>query len=138
MIQKKYIIATVAILVATMIVSFGFAIYSSSGGSIKKTQTETEGYVTQVLNIEPFSDELYNSLTSKEYDALKSQVFDYLVEAGEKSPSISIQSVNRDNTSQAITINATSKNTNKPLVIKITYTETLVLISINDYKGRLL
>ena len=137
MIQKKHIIIVVAVLVCLMILPY-ILMLSRNGISNKNVQTEPEGYTTKVLAIEPFSSELINALTAQEYDAFKANVFDYLAE-NDGGTSVSVKSVKNDNENHIITIESVDNKTNKPLNIVITYTETLVLITINNtYKTRLL
>ena len=84
------------------------------------------------LQIEPFNSELYNYLTNDEYSAFKTQVYDYLLSQNDKQPIISISSVDYNKDTQQITVNAISQKTNQDLKIVIDYTETLVLININN------
>ncbi len=84
------------------------------------------------LQIEPFNSELYNHLTNDEYSAFKSQVYDYLVSQNDNQPIISIISVDYNKDTQQITVKAISQKTNKELNVVINYTESLVLININN------
>jgi len=98
----------------------------------KKPVTEPETFTMHQLQIEPFNSELYNYLTNDEYSAFKIQVYDYLLSQNDKQPIISISSVDYNKDTQQITVNAISRKTNQDLKIVIDYTETLVLININN------
>lgn len=98
----------------------------------KKPITEPETFTMHQLQIEPFNSELYNYLTNDEYSAFKIQVYDYLLSQNDKQPIISISSVDYNKDTQQITVNAISRKTNQDLKIVIDYTETLVLININN------
>ncbi len=129
--MNKTKVAIIAVLVIGFIV-FPLLYFFVFDTNQKKLVTEPETFTMNQLQIEPFNSELYNYLTNDEYSAFKSQVYDYLVNQNDNQPIIEINSVNYNKDTQQITVNAISQKTNKDLKIVIDYTETLVLININN------
>lgn len=123
--------AIIAVL-ALAIIIFPLLYFFVFDTSQKTVVTEPETFTNNQLQIEPFSSELYNYLTNDEYSAFKSLVYDYLVNQNDNQPIISIRSVQYNKDTQQITVNAVSQNTKQELNIVINYTETLVLININN------
>ncbi len=127
--KKKFSIIFITILAFIIVPLLYFFIYDSKQSN---TVLEPEVFTMNQLQIEPFNSEIYNYLTNDEYSAFKSQVYDYLVSQNDNSPIISISSVDYNKDTQQITVDAISQNINKELNIVISYTETLVLININN------
>ncbi|MCA9350760.1 hypothetical protein KC874_03660 [Candidatus Saccharibacteria bacterium] len=129
--MNKPKVAIIVVLVLAFIV-FPLLYFFVFDTNQKKPITEPETFTMHQLQIEPFNSELYNYLTNDEYSAFKIQVYDYLLSQNDKQPIISISSVDYNKDTQQITVNAISRKTNQDLKIVIDYTETLVLININN------
>ncbi len=127
--NRKITIILVLLLAFIVIPLFYFFVFDSKQ---KNTVVELETFAMNQLQIEPFNSELYNHLTNDEYSAFKSQVYDYLVSQNDNQPIISIISVDYNKDTQQITVKAISQKTNKELNVVINYTESLVLININN------
>ena len=136
--KNKQLIIMGVILLSLFIVPIVYFVFFDK--SNKTPSTEKETYTQQQASIEPFDEKLYYTLTSEEYDGFINLLTDYFNTSGKGISSVNINSVNKSDSSQDISISATRNDNGEKLDIKIIYTETEVIMTINNgqYKSRLL